>query len=109
MQLSDRHKKLQHHWRAAFRIAPLLAAVFLCAQILATAHSAAHADNDHLHDGVPCIIATASKQYDAMDLAGAGPEIKEISGFHAKVAGPSSAHARVLISIRSIRAPPSYS
>lgn len=58
------HTQKQASWFSALRIAPWLAAVFLCAQILATAHSATI---EHLHDGVPCIVAAASKQYDAMD------------------------------------------
>ena len=61
-------------------MAALFVALFLCSQFLAAAHSAAYADVEHVHDGVPCIIAAASKQGDdlgtppdALILAGPNP------------------------------------
>lgn len=109
MQFRRQHKNSQGGWLAVFRIAPLLATVFLSAQILATAHSAAHAENDHLHDGVPCIIATASKQYDAVDVAKTALEVTIVSNHQTRATGPSLALVPVVISIRSIRAPPAFS
>jgi len=70
------HRYTRLNGFAKLRIAPLLAAVFLCAQLLATAHSAAYADVDHVHDGTPCIIAAASKHADSLDVAKPAPVLE---------------------------------
>lgn len=43
------------------RVAPWLAVIFVLAQLIATAHSAAFAESEHTHDGHPCIIAATCK------------------------------------------------
>lgn len=88
------------------RIAPLFAAIFLCAQFLAAAHSAAYADADHLHDGTPCIIAAANKQGDSLDVAHDIPTL-ERQPVRALISDQSlSPLVGTTIAASSIRGPP---
>jgi len=77
VQLTLAHNQKYPHWIANLRIAPLIAVVFLCAQMLATAHDAAYASSDHLHDGTPCIISASCKHDDGVDLAGPAPTFEQ--------------------------------
>ena len=79
MRQHTRHCQQPTNWFADLRIAPLFAAIFLLAQFLASAHAAAYADANHVHDGTPCIIAAAHKQSDAMDTTAPVPGLARIA------------------------------
>jgi hypothetical protein len=104
--LSQKKYKQQPGWLSAFGITPFLAAVFLCAQILATAHSAAYADADHLHDGVPCIVAAASKQCDTLDTANPAPSLERKTTHQHVAAAANVTTENHTTSAHSIRGPP---
>ena len=105
-----RSKTAKHfNWRKAWRSAPLLVALFLCAQVLATAHSAAHADVDHLHDGVPCIVTAASKQCETMDTAGPAPTLQQNTIHQYGIRLACSSFENFSASTYVIRGPPQVS
>ena len=108
MLLQEKYKRWPQ-WFSAFGIAPLLAAVFLCAQVLATAHSAAYADTDHLHDGVPCIVAAAGKQCDTLDTAKPAPTLEQKTTHQHVAAAANVPTEGSIASAHSIRGPPALS
>ncbi|WP_417449653.1 hypothetical protein [Kordiimonas sp.] len=91
------------------RLVPWLIALFVAAQLIATAHAGAYGDSKHLHDGHPCIISTVCKQSSDGDLAQPAPvveprewqEFYAVAHNHVEVAAPVKASA--------IRGPPSKS
>lgn len=109
MRLRRAHHQYRINWFANLRVAPLLAAIFLCAQILATAHNAAYADVDHVHDGVPCIVVAASKQSDTMDEATPVPSLERNTVCHLDAAVSQSPAKNIVASTHAIRGPPIFS
>lgn len=100
------HKPKRINWFANLRIAPLFAAVFLCAQLLATAHSAAYSDVDHVHDGTPCIIAAANKQCDDLDVAAKPQALERVSNVQSIAITLTAVDYSKTVSAGAIRGPP---
>ncbi len=59
-----------HQFRARIStILPLLAAMFVAAQLMLVAHLAAFGPDKHLHGTEPCVIVSMSKAQAAFDIA----------------------------------------
>ncbi|WCL55405.1 hypothetical protein [Gimibacter soli] len=59
-----------HQFRARLStILPLLAVMFVAAQVMLVAHLAAFGPDKHLHGSEPCAIVSVSKAHDALDVA----------------------------------------
>ncbi len=93
-------------WFKNLKLAPTLAAFFLFAQMVATAHVAAYGEAEHSHDGHPCIIAAAVKDTDDIDIAPPIFKLVDAEGYSAviSVSGPSLTSAETLC--KQARAPP---
>jgi len=76
MHMRRTHNQHANHWVLSGRFMMLFIALFLSAQLLASAHNAAHGDKDHMHDGIPCIMASTSKHCDDMDIAHTAPVLQ---------------------------------
>ena len=61
-------------WSARFAAA--LAVLFVLAQLATTAHAATYGDADHVHDGLPCIVASLVKKTDDLNVAGTAPTLE---------------------------------
>ncbi len=90
------------------RVAPWLAVLFVAAQLIATAHAAAFGDNEHTHDGHPCIIATACKHTPDVDTAKPVVEIAIPVWHIAYIAEVAAPVYSPIATKRSARAPPPY-
>lgn len=62
-------------WFRQLGLSAWLVALFVSAQLIGTAHAAAHGDQDHLHDGHPCIVVSIVKKTDDIDVVVAMPEL----------------------------------
>ncbi len=84
----------------------MLAAFFLFAQMVATAHVAAYGEAEHSHDGHPCIIAAAVKDTDDIDVAPPIFKLTDSQDYSAVTSthGPSLTSAKTLC--KHARAPP---
>lgn len=83
-----------------------LIVLFVSAQLFATTHTAAHGDQDHLHEGQPCIVASFLKKTDDLDIASALPEIERQDFDPYVLATTSIALSCAVVATSPIRAPP---
>lgn len=88
------------------RFALWLAAFFVFAQLLTSAHSAAYGDADHLHDGHPCIVASIVKKSGDMDVAPAPIFVEPQDAHYAAPAEPTLALIGRITATGTIRGPP---
>ena len=94
------HGKL---WRAL-----MIGGVFLCMQMAAVTHAAAHGDATHSHDGAPCLIQIISETPShgvAVTDGDAGPLFLLTHGFPARRLAVPPTHGDA----HPIRAPPGFS
>ncbi|NVJ96760.1 MAG: hypothetical protein HWE25_01335 [Alphaproteobacteria bacterium] len=90
------------------QLVAFLALLFVSAQFLATAHTAAYGDADHVHDGHPCIVASIVKKSSDMDVAPAPVlDVADQREWFAPTL-PSHAPHSLATTTRPIRGPPAH-
>jgi hypothetical protein len=86
----------------------IIGGVFLCMQIAAVEHAAAHGDDNHSHDGVPCLIQILSDGPAAPNTKAAICRVEQLITGILGTAYSCPAGLRLNYSY-AIRAPPSLS
>lgn len=64
-------------WFSKLGLSAWLIMLFVTAQLFSASHAAAHGDQDHLHEGMPCIVASFAKKADDINIACSLPEIEK--------------------------------
>ena len=90
------------------RFVAFLAILFVSAQFLGVAHSAAYGEADHGHDGQPCIVASIVKKSSDLDIAAAPLLDPAVHSIWQEPLADKAAPASPATSTRPIRAPPAH-
>jgi hypothetical protein len=89
------------------RLSAWLIALFVSAQLVTTAHAATYSDQDHLHDGHPCIVTSIVKKTSDFDLSD-GPSLQApVASYGTLLPHTFQAPADIRVAGASARAPPS--